>query len=299
MLALAFFAVLATPGVAFGATGSISGTVTAASGGAPLPGIEVCAWEVPSEGLACTATDASGDYAISALPVGNYKVEFWPGSTGHYIVQFYNSKSSWQEAELVAVTSGADSPGINAALNAGGQITGTVTDATSGAGIQSSTVCAVEATTGEIWSCALTHNNGQYTLGGLPSGSYKAWFSPDVPEWEEEDDYFQQFYNGKPTFAQATAIPVAAPGVVSGIDARLVSRKVIPPPPVVTVPAAPVVPPVAAVPKPKPKLKHCSKGQKSVTRKGKKRCVKVHRQHRHGRHSDAKRMALRLPPLLP
>jgi hypothetical protein len=367
--------VLVGPAAAFGA-GSISGTVTSANGGAPIADVEVCAWAVVSEDFACGETAVDGTYSVANLPAGTYKVEFWPPQGANYFPQYYSGKSTWTEATPVTVNDGADTPGIDATLAEGGQIVGHVTDATSKAGIQGITVCAVipdeefgrcaytgsggeyaiarlptgsyevfffeeaepseylgeiyrgnqrelvpvtvglttsgidaalskagkiagtvtdalsgagigfstvcarQATTGEIYECAYTNRRGQYAIAGLPSGAYRVWFSPDVPAWEEEDDYFQQYYSGAAVFAQATPVTVVAPAPVTGIDARLLSRKapaVMPPPP-----------PLVA----KPRKKHCHKGLKRIRVKGKERCVKIHhkhhrRSHRHGPHAVA------------
>jgi hypothetical protein len=371
MLAVASALVLAVPAAAF-AAGSISGTVTPASGGAAIAGIEVCAWETGEfEEFKCAETGAGGTYAVTGLSAGTYKVEFWPAE-GDYILQYFDGKSRWSEATPVTVSEGADTPGIDAALELGGRITGRVTDATtksgiggivacagpggeevsrcteteadgdyairglstgfyevfffdvgeggsgeylsqvfrggnpesvsvtagatvsgvdaalakaggiagtvtdslSGAGIAFSTVCVRQATSGEIEVCVRANSGGRYSIGGLAAGSYKVWFSPDVPSWEEEDDYFQQYFSGAGTFALATPVTVVPPAVTAGIDARLASRK-----------AAPVVAaPAAAIPTPRPPLrKHCRKGLKRVKLKGKERCVRIHRKRHHAR----------------
>jgi hypothetical protein len=357
---------LVAPAIATAATGSISGTVTAASGGAAVKGAEVCAESSDEEAFERATTDVLGEYTISGLAGGSYKVVFLPPQGANYLFQYYSGKPTWSQATPVVVSDGVDTPGVDAALAAGGQISGrvtdaatkagiqgisvcaglpneefgrctetdssgkytipsllsgsyevfffqggeeseylgqiyrgnqpelvsvtagsttsdidaalskagkiagTVTDALSGAGIGFSTVCARQATTGEIYECVYTNSRGQYAIAGLPSGAYKVWFSPDVPAWEEEDDYFQQYYGGAAVFAQATPVTVVAPALVTGIDARLFSRKapaVVPPPP-----AARVV---------KPRQKHCHRGLKKIRVKGKARCVKTHHKHRH------------------
>jgi hypothetical protein len=175
----------------------------------------------------------------------------------------------------VSVSAGMATPGVDFELSKGGQIAGTITDALSGAAIRFSWVCARDAVDGEIHRCDYSDGSGHYAIGGLPTGTYKVWFSPDVPAWEEEDDYFQQYYNGAPTFAGATGVSVIAPGVVAGIDARLVSRHAPPAPP-----AAGAAPPVAGAAPPPPAAKtvrprpRCGKGKRLIKRKGKARCVK-------------------------
>jgi hypothetical protein len=274
--------VLLVPAAASAAplTGSISGTVTAASGGAALKGIEVCADRVGGEGEACTLTSASGEYLISGLVPGSYKVEFWPHGGGlNYTTQYYDDQPTFSAAETVFVTAGATVPNVNAQLHEGGRIAGTVTDAASHAGLGEILVCALESIS-EEGVCALTGAGGQYTIAGLPSGSYEVVFLPDFEEKGLPGAYINQYYNNKPSFATANLVSVTAPGgTTSGIDAAL-ARRPLPKIPTISLPPAP-----APVAKSKPKPLTCKKGFKKKTVKGKARCVKkAKRHHRHRRH---------------
>ncbi len=269
--------------------GWIEGRVIDAASGVGVKGIIVCAGLVSGEEIGnCDVSEADGTYAIHGLRSGSYEVGFYPvEEEAKYLLQYYDGKSTGDEATPVAVIAGAGTPAIDAGLHQAGRIAGTVTDALSGAGIGASVVCARQAVTGDIYGCAESSGSGQYAIGGLPGGTYKVWFSPDVPE--VVDDYFQQYYSGAATFALATPVTVAPPAVTGGIDARLVSRKA---------PAAvPAPSPVTAVPTltAKPKAgKHCRKGTRAAKVKGKPRCVRVHRK-RHQRRHHAKRDRSRLP----
>jgi hypothetical protein len=258
--------------------GWIEGRVVDAISRAGLKGIIVCAGAIDGEEIGnCAESAADGTYVIHALRPGSYEVGFYPvEEEGKYLVQYYDGKSTSDEATPVAVTVDVGATGIDAELLQAGQISGTVTDALSGAGIGASLVCARQAVTGTIYGCAESGGSGQYAIEGLPAGTYKVWFSPDVPS--VIDDYFQQYYSGAANFALATPVTVAPPAVTSGIDARLVSRKA---PPAAPAPKPSTPPP--ATPKPKAK-KHCRKGKKAVKAKGKTRCVKVHHKRHRGRH---------------
>jgi hypothetical protein len=143
-LALAFC--LTSRAMAATGSGAIAGKVTSASTQAPLAGIEVCASlkgggeppvgpEGEEEGGACATSGAGGEYTIPGLANGEYIVSFGPSflasaeSTTNYIPQYYDDKSSPLEADVVSVTEGGTTPGIDAALVEGGRITGRVTDA--------------------------------------------------------------------------------------------------------------------------------------------------------------------------
>jgi Carboxypeptidase regulatory-like domain len=281
-LAITACGLLLVPALASAATGSIAGTVTAASGGAALKGIEVCADQVGGEEEPCILTSASGEYTISGLTPGSYKVEFWPHREGlNFITQFYDDQPTFAAAEEVTVTAGATHAEINAELSEGGRITGTVTDAASHAGVGEIIVCAFGSIS-EEGGCALTAAGGQYTIAGLPSGSYEVVFAPNF-EGEEElpGSYITQYYNDEPTFSQANLVSVTAPGgTTSGIDAAL-AKRALPKIPTISVP-----PVIAPTPPPAPVAKPltCKKGFQRKTVAGKARCVKKTKHHHRYRH---------------
>lgn len=193
--------------------GKISGTVTSASTKAAVEGIEVCASGPSSE---CADTNASGEYTILHLSTGSYTVTFYTGGT-NYVEQYYNGKSSYSEANSVAVTVGATTTGINAALKEGGTISGTVTNAASKAAAQDVEVCAdaLEATEYDYYPCVLTGAAGEYTIQGLPTGTYVVEFYGDG------QNYVTQYYNAKSAYAEADHVAVTAGAVKAGIDAAM------------------------------------------------------------------------------
>jgi hypothetical protein len=101
--------------------GRIEGKVTDASTGAAIEGILVCAQAGSGESSLgqCATTGANGEYTISALASGEYKVgfiQFGPAGAGKYITQYYNGKSSLSEAQGVLVMAPNTTPGIDAAM---------------------------------------------------------------------------------------------------------------------------------------------------------------------------------------
>ncbi len=102
--------------------GGISGTVTAAAGGTPLPGACVRAVPVgakaagrdPSRTASFTGT---GDYQLTGLAPGQYTVQFSSGcgATG-YATQWWMHASSAGKATVITIRAGEVATGINAAL---------------------------------------------------------------------------------------------------------------------------------------------------------------------------------------
>ncbi|HZX48573.1 MAG TPA: carboxypeptidase-like regulatory domain-containing protein [Nitrospirota bacterium] len=94
-----------------------------------------------------------------------------------------------------------------------GSISGRVTDS-GGAGIQNVWVYVYD--TNWVWiSSASTDANGNYTVMGIPTGSYKVEFSGSYV------GYVNEWYNNKPDFGNADFVSVTAPNTTAGIDAVL------------------------------------------------------------------------------
>jgi hypothetical protein len=256
---------------------TIAGTVTA--GGPPVEEDRVCAWRLPNaeKGL-CNWTGEDGRYAIRFATPGSFRVEFQ--AVDNFATQYFDHKRHALEATAVAATLGAVHSGVNASLEAGGSVRGTVR-ASTGAPLQEILVCAVEAFGLEPEACDETGIFGQYSVGPLATGSYKIGFSVELGReffGEElflgENDGFQtRFYDEQTSLAAASRIGLFAPGSVGGIDARLFPTK-----PSTAVP--PPVVPVSSAPGPRRKRLHCRRGFRKKKVRGKMRCVKIHRKRR-------------------
>src|SRR5437588_2054301 len=67
-----------------------------------------------------------------------------------------------------------------------------------------------------VTGSALAAVGGEYTINGLPTGEYKLQF-----EGAAVGNYLPQYYPGKANFGEATALALAAPAQVSGVNASL------------------------------------------------------------------------------
>ncbi|MBS1892082.1 MAG: carboxypeptidase regulatory-like domain-containing protein [Actinobacteria bacterium] len=265
--------------------GSIKGTVTAAATGLPVSGVEACAFTADESEYGCGATGFTGAYAIEGLAPGRYEVFFSTAETESELVSQYYSGGPFNLAAGQEVT------GVNAALQRGGQIAGTVRLAATGAPLKGVEVCITEAS--EAWElgCLKTPVSGGYRFTGLWNESFKIVFSPEAAELEgpeasenSPDAYPTQWWNAQPSFATAVPIAIAPPAIVSGIDGSLGPGPVVvtPPAPATSAPAATTV--VMPKPKPKPKPLRCKRGFVKKKLKGKAvHCVKRHKPARHHR----------------
>ncbi|HVO55825.1 MAG TPA: carboxypeptidase-like regulatory domain-containing protein [Solirubrobacterales bacterium] len=245
--------------------------------GEPLEEVEVCAVPEGPGYERCTLTEEEGEYLLDRLPPNSYKAWFDPFLTGlNLLEQFWDHKPTSEAAEAVVLGPGEAVSGIDADLEAGAEIRGTVRSAATGSPLGGIVVCAFKAVTGELWSCDKTSPGGSYSLWWLEGGLFKVGFAvdrhdflPDLFPQPEPQGYPTQFYNGKTTLAAADVLTTKPPAAITGIDASLGSP--------------PVVPAPTPIAKPEPKPLKCKRGFTKKRVKGKARCVKVHKHRRHHR----------------
>jgi hypothetical protein len=204
------------------ATGQITGTVTASSGGAALSGIRVTAyWQsgpTTWNNVGNVLTDASGTYAISGLVEGIYRAKF-EDLTGNYVSEYYNDQPTFTQATNFNVYEGSSTSNINAGLARAGKISGTLT-LVEGGGPASDVIASAWNFSGGSWqmmSNALSSTSGAYSIGGLPADSYRVKFT-DI---YTPPRYLTEWYDNVLSVDLAQDIPVAAGATVTNINASL------------------------------------------------------------------------------
>ena len=190
--------------------GSIAGTVT--NGPSPLANICVSARADAGTTNRSAMTGADGTYTIDGLPGGDYRVQFSDCQSHAYIGQYFDGASGYSDAQLVAVTAGESTPGVNATLHRGGAIQGQVTDQ---AGQPVSNIEVSAESPGAYGAPALTDANGNYTVAGLSSGRYTVRFS------DPAGNLAQQYFDGHRSAADADQVSVTEGMTADGIDASL------------------------------------------------------------------------------
>jgi fibronectin type III domain protein len=169
-------------------TGSISGHVTD-SGGGDLGGICVKAWTRSADPtfIEAVGTDATGNYTLADIPVGNVLVSFtatglcpFPANVQKdFVEQWWDDKKGSDTAQDVAVADGATTTGIDAVMQPAGRISGTVTAKGAAAG----GICVFARDTdvdAQVRAAVGTNNDGSYTLTGVPVGDVQVTINEHI-----------------------------------------------------------------------------------------------------------------------
>jgi len=214
------------------ADGTVSGTVTVAAGGAPLPGVAITLVPVPTSGgdYAFGSTGADGHYSVTSVIPGDYWVMTM--NTQGYLdeangnIPCFDFLCDLEASTQVAVTAGSTITGIDFALDRGGRFEGTLTDAATGQPLAHAPMkLAYFFPPFDTWielDAAESDADGHYVTGpGLPTGSYRAR--------SRAAGYFNELYDdiecASPDgcdMGPGTPIAVTTGLMTSGIDFALV-----------------------------------------------------------------------------
>jgi Carboxypeptidase regulatory-like domain len=201
------------------AGGRIAGIVTGPNG-RPLAGICAEAYETSSPyGYALARTAKTGRYRTSKLPAGTYQVAFVVlgcGSTANWLPQIYKDIDTISgKPTPVRVRSGQTTSGIDAKLQLGGEISGTITGA---GGARLSGICVAAEMLGKaqrLFIGSAQSSRGAYHLHGMPAGPYKILF---LPCGRQLGGYLPIWWDGAQSERAAKVIRLKSRQLVSGIN---------------------------------------------------------------------------------
>ncbi len=179
--------------------GNISGTVVN-SAGAGLAAL-VSVFDTNDNWVTAVFAGQDGNYTISNLLTGNYKVQFSVSTVTGYLSQWYNNKQNKADADFVSVTP-SNTTTINVVFDYRGVISGTVTNAY-GIGLANVYVTAYQGNTDLFSSQSYTLQDGSYSLTGLITGTYTIELY--------EAGYITQWYSNKSDQNSADMVAVTAP----------------------------------------------------------------------------------------
>jgi hypothetical protein len=222
----------ALPSNAATVTGVIAGSVESAASATPLEGVCVHAFEAPGghrfagAGSYEATTSPSGTYKLS-VPVGYYIVWFDPSCGGtresRYGVQYYFGQLDAGSANPVFASAVTPATGTDANLPYGYSLSGNVSAASKaapGAALAAAGTCVSALDqSGLATNATRSAEDGAFTVGNLPPGSYSVFFDPTCAG-ERQSAYATQYYDEAPFFVGSARVEV--PPAVTGIDAQLV-----------------------------------------------------------------------------
>lgn len=201
--------------------GSISGRVTDSATGLPLDWTTVSVYDsITGNGVGSAITRADGTYKVGGLPTGSYRVQFGSRISAEdtYVGTWYGKGSASALAVEVAVQSPQNTPGIDAQLAKGGSITGSIV--TDGCSFPDNVAINIYSAESGEWlggTWAYLDNSSAFTIGSLPSGSYKLEIVPS------STGFNRQWYPNRAGINDAAAITVAAGATTGGIRVVLAS----------------------------------------------------------------------------
>jgi Carboxypeptidase regulatory-like domain/Divergent InlB B-repeat domain len=179
----------AAPASAF--AGSISGTVTNAATGLPMSGVTACAEGVGSGGY-CVGVGGSGEYTITGLETAEYRVRFQPDFESNYVRPYYPGTLYYEDATLISLDSSEDVTEINAVIQEGATLTGTIVGEGATGPVEGIEVCARETAGAGYSFCEQTESDGTYRIVGVPADSYKITFESGSAEGEYATRYYDE-----------------------------------------------------------------------------------------------------------
>jgi len=156
--------------------GRISGTVRQASTGAPISYADVRIRWTTSSFYEDLVTDSEGKYQSGSLVGGNYVVEVqafgYGGGQVYPGTDCPDFPCAFNDTNLVAVTTGVTTTGIDFALREFGTITGRILDASNGNGVGAASVEFRRADAPGSSASTTTRADGSYESPPLKSSSY-------------------------------------------------------------------------------------------------------------------------------
>jgi hypothetical protein len=191
----------------------ISGKVTSAKTGRPIKGICVGLDTTQLGNIGLEITNGNGAYSVDQLPVGTYQVQFSGGcgNTGSYAPQGYDNTNVLEPQNIDVTTAGENVATIDAAMQPGPVIAGTVTDSS---GHRLSGICTYAATAGGVLFGAGDTVNGRYKMLNLAPGTYEVIFAPGCGNTA---DLAEQVFKTSLTALAPATVSVSS-GTLSGIN---------------------------------------------------------------------------------
>ena len=195
--------------------------MTEEGSGTALPNISVTAYRQISpnsfEYVFSAITDQNGNYSLAGLAAGSYRISF-ENSAGYYLYEVFENVSDLNAGTDITVAAASTTFGKDAALIAGGKISGTVTHAISQSALPEIGVYFYRFD-GVIWkfqNYTTTSSSGVYTSPPMPIGQYRVEFYDN-----SQSTYRSEYYSNTFNFDNATTVLVSALQTTGSVNGSL------------------------------------------------------------------------------
>jgi hypothetical protein len=213
--------------------GAISGTVLG-SLSLPAAGIGMDLYDaVTGIHLDGTLSADNGTYQFESLNPGSYKVRAKDTTLQGYALEYHEAQINKKLADVIDVAPLVTTMNVDFDLEFGGTISGNVIDMTSNLAIPIIDIDLFQAgTLVRLEQGAVTDENGNYTIVGIPAGTYVVRADPTA-----DQSYGEFYYGGVANPADATGISLNAGEDVIDIGISVVPTILAPAVPSLTNPA--------------------------------------------------------------
>ncbi len=199
---------------------TIKGTITQSDGITPIHGIAAEAYQ--KEGgvwrFKGTGTSRSGNYEITGLAAGTYRVVFTDWNL-YYVGEVYDNATDIEAGTDIVVTGGATVEAINASLDTMPTLAGRVTGSDESTPVSGILVTPYRLEAGvwveQHWCTGISGADGTFLLQRLNPGTFRIGFH------DYDGDYLDGFWANAETLETATDIVVVGGAAITGITNAL------------------------------------------------------------------------------
>ncbi|WP_280801107.1 carboxypeptidase regulatory-like domain-containing protein, partial [Aurantimicrobium minutum] len=153
--------------------------------------------------------DETGFFNIDALTAGSYKLKF--ESFGNHISEYWDNKQTLAASSVITLADYEDFSLPDVVLATGAQISGSIPALVNANDEQQGYVDAYNATTKSFIKGTWVNPDGTFSLGGLPTGSYKLHFVP----LSSLSEYLPEWWKDAATLETGATVSLAVPQAVT------------------------------------------------------------------------------------
>jgi hypothetical protein len=207
--------------------GSVKGVIKNAATGKPIAGVCVNVIEASDNTSVGTSgpSSSTGTWKLAHIEASSdYTAVSVNCSGSNYVGQWYRKQDFQNTATQFSVNGGSTTTGINFSLKEGGNVSGTVTDSTTGDPVQDVLVVALWTTSNSASTYSTcTSASGTYKLKAVPTSGAIIWFdtSADAGACGASTSYDQEYYLNSVSYGSANVVPVQADKTTKHIDQTL------------------------------------------------------------------------------